>query len=142
MGLNFQAFQKKVITSFDVHAARVALKATYKQRVIDYLATHTDNPTLKKIQNFEQLSSSDMVELQRVLWEELGTREEYNEFTDGKRYSMNVAAFIRVINGIDRKKALEKYATFIKGADLKAEQEQYLRNILDYISVNGDIELE
>lgn len=82
-----------------------------------------------------------MVELQRVLWEELGTREEYNEFTDGKRYSMNVAAFIRVINGIDRKKALEKYATFINGADLNAEQEQYLKNILDYISVNGDMEL-
>lgn len=53
----------------------------------------------------------------------------------------NVAAFIRVINGIDRKKALEKYATFINGADLNAEQEQYLKNILDYISVNGDMEL-
>ena len=128
-------------TSSDANAARVALKATYKQRVIEYLATHTDNPTLKKIQSFEQLSSSDMIELQRVLWEELGTREEYNEFTDGKRYNMNVAAFIRVINGIDRRKALEKYAAFIKGADLNAEQEQYLKNILDYISVNGDIEL-
>ena len=30
---------------------------------------------------------------------------------------------------------------FIKGADLNAEQEQYLKNILDYISVNGDMEL-
>ena len=128
-------------TSSDADAVRVTLKATYKQRVVDYLATHTDNPTLKKIQNFEQLSCSDIVELQRVLWEELGTREEYNEFTNGKRYSMNVAAFIRVINGIDRKKALEKYAAFIKGADLNAEQEQYLKNILDYISVNGDIQL-
>jgi len=37
---------------------------------------------------------------------------------------------------------LEKYATFINGADLNAEQEQYLKNILDYISVNGDMELE
>ncbi|MBQ0023029.1 MAG: helicase, partial [Prevotellaceae bacterium] len=110
-------------------------------RVIDYLANNTGNPTLAKIQNFEQLTTSDINELQRVFWEELGTREEYNEITVGKRYNNNVAAFIRVINGIDRKKALEKYTEFIKGADLSAEQEQYLKNILDYISVNGDIQV-
>ena len=128
-------------TSSDADAARVQLRATYKQRVIEYLANNTGNPTLAKIQNFEQLTTSDINELQRVFWEELGTREEYNEMTLGKRYNNNVAAFIRVINGIDRKKALEKYAEFIKGTDLNSEQEQYLKNILDYISVNGDIQL-
>ena len=128
-------------TSSDADAARVQLRATYKQRVIEYLANNTGNPTLAKIQNFEQLTTSDIDELQRVFWEELGTREEYDEMTLGKRYNNNVAAFIRVINGIDRKKALEKYAEFIKGTDLNSEQEQYLKNILDYISVNGDIQL-
>lgn len=128
-------------TSSDADAARVQLRATYKQRVIEYLANNTGNPTLAKIQNFEQLTTSDINELQRVFWVELGTREEYNEMTLGKRYNNNVAAFIRVINGIDRKKALEKYAEFIKGTDLNSEQEQYLKNILDYISVNGDIQL-
>lgn len=128
-------------TSSDADAARVELKATYKQRVIEYLANNGENAVLKKIQNFEQLSAEDIIELQRIFWEELGTREEYNQMTDGKRYSMNVAAFIRVINGIDRKKALEKYAQFINGADFNADQEQYLKNILDYVSVNGDIQL-
>lgn len=128
-------------TSSDADAARVQLRATYKQRVIEYLANNTGNPTLAKIQNFEQLTTSDIDELQSVFWEELGTREEYDEMTLGKRYNNNVAAFIRVINGIDRKKALEKYAEFIKGTDLNSEQEQYLKNILDYISVNGDIQL-
>lgn len=126
-------------TTADDEAARVALKATYKQRVIEYLACHNDNEALNKIQNFEQLSPADIEELQRIFWEELGTREEYNRITGGKRYNNNVAAFIRVIKGIDRKKALEKYAQFIKGANLTSEQEQYLKNILDYISVNGDI---
>ena len=128
-------------TSYDEEAARVELKATYKQRVIDYLASHNDNETLNKIQNFEQLTSADIEELQRIFWEELGTREEYAEATNGKRYGNNVAAFIRVIQGIDRKKALEKYAHFINGANLTSEQELYLKNILDYISVNGDIQL-
>ena len=87
------------------------------------------------------MTAADIEELQRIFWEELGTRDEYNKTTGGKRYNNNVAAFIRVIMGIDRKKALEKYAYFIKGEDLTSEQEQYLKSILDYISVNGDIQL-
>ena len=127
--------------SADTDAVRVQLRASYKQRVIDYLANNSANPTLLKIQNFEQLNTDDVMELQRIFWEELGTREEYEHETQGKRYNNNVAAFIRVINGIDRRKALEKYAEFIKDTNLSAEQEQYLKNILDYISVNGDIQL-
>ena len=122
-------------------APAVRFQATYQQRVVDYLAEHTDLAVLRKIQNFEQLTNEDIAELQRIFWEELGTREEYNTMTQGKRYNQNVAAFIRVINGIDRQKALQIYAQFIKDSDLTAEQEQYLKNVLDYVSVNGDIQL-
>ena len=51
-----------------------------------------------------------------------------------------MAAFIRVINGIDRKKALAIYQNFIEDHNLTSEQERYLKNILDYVSVNGDIQ--
>ena len=129
-------------TSSNTDGVRVELKATYKQRVIEYLASHNDNEVLNKIQNFEQLTAADINELQRIFWEEIGKREEYDAETIGKRYRVNIAAFIRVINGIDRKKALEKYTELIKGAEFNAEQEQYLKNILDYISINGDIQLK
>lgn len=43
-------------------------------------------------------------------------------------------------NGIDRKKALQIYQQFVDGYNLTSEQEQYLKNILDYVSMNGDIE--
>ena len=75
-----------------------------------------------------------------IFFEELGTRDEYDELTEGHPYRNNVAAFIRVINGIDRKKALQIYQQFIEGYNLTSEQEIYLKNILDYISMNGDIE--
>lgn len=125
-------------TSTDA-AARVTLRATYKQRVIEYLASHSDNDTLRKIQNFEQLTAEDFNELERIFFEELGTRDEYNELAEGHPYKHNVAAFIRVINGIDHKKAIEIYQNFIEGYNLTSEQELYLKNILDYVSVNGDI---
>lgn len=129
------------LTSGGNEAQPIKLQATYEQRVIEYLAEHTDNAVLRKIQNLEQLTASDIEELQRIFWEEIGTREEYDTMTQGKRCHTNVAAFIRTINGIDRTKALQIYAEFIKHENLTSEQEQYLKNILDYVCANGDIEL-
>ena len=125
--------------SSDAVAAPVTLKATYHDRVIDYLAKHTDNEVLRKIQNFEQLTTADVNELQRIFWEELGTRTEFDEATNGKKYNHNVAAFIRVIQGVDRQKALALYTRFIKDGNLTGEQEQYLKEILNYLSENGDL---
>ena len=127
--------------SSDVVAAPVTLKATYHDRVIDYLAKHTDNEVLRKIQNFEQLTTDDVNELQRIFWEELGTRTEFDEATNGKKYNHNVAAFIRVIQGVDRQKALALYTRFIKDGNLTGEQEQYLKEILNYLSENGDLKM-
>ena len=127
--------------SSDAVAAPVTLKATYHDRVIDYLAKHTDNEVLRKIQNFEQLTTADVNELQRIFWEELGTRTEFDEATNGKKYNHNVAAFIRVIQGVDRQKALALYTRFIKDGNLTGEQEQYLKEILNYLSENGDLQM-
>ena len=117
------------------------IQTSYKRRVLNYLDTHQDNATLRKIKNFEQLTYTDILELERIFFEELGTREEYNNLAKGYPCKSNVAAFIRVINGIDRKKALQIYEHFIDGQNLTSEQERYLKNILDYVSVNGDIEI-
>ena len=127
--------------SSDAVAAPVTLKATYHDRVIDYLAKHTDNEVLRKIQSFEQLTTDDINELQRIFWEELGTRTEFDEATNGKKYNHNVAAFIRVIQGVDRQKALALYTRFIKDGNLTGEQEQYLKEILNYLSENGDLQM-
>lgn len=127
--------------SSDAVAAPVTLKATYHDRVIDYLAKHTDNEVLRKIQNFEQLTTDDVNELQRIFWEELGTRTEFDEATNGKKYNHKVAAFIRVIQGVDRQKALALYTRFIKDGNLTGEQEQYLKEILNYLSENGDLQM-
>ena len=78
--------------------------------------------------------------MERIFFAELGTREEFDKLAEGHPYKSNVAAFIRVINGIDRKKAMQIYQNFIEDNNLTSEQELYLKNILDYVSVNGDIE--
>jgi type I restriction enzyme R subunit len=70
---------------------------SYKQRITDYLANHRNIPVIQKIVNLEQLTSTDINELERVLWKELGTKEDYEKYVaKGNRlYGGSVAAFIR-----------------------------------------------
>jgi type I restriction enzyme R subunit len=124
----------------------IITRATYKQRVFEYLEQNTDNPVLQKIYRVEQLSNADIHELERIFWQELGTKEEYvKTYEQQDRYRIwggRIAAFLRSVKGIDRNLAREKYIALIQGEALTPEQEEYLNDILDYVCQNGDITRE
>ncbi len=127
-----------VITD-DGEAVGVLPRVTYKQRVIDFLATHRDLPVLRKINRLEQLTEKDIDELERILWHELGTQEEFSNLTINMPCANNIGAFIRSLVGIDRDVALRKFSTFISGNELNYEQEEFLSTIVNYVCENGDI---
>lgn len=120
--------------------------SSYKRRVLDYLDENTDNPVLQKIYRMEQLRETDIRELERIFWQELGTKEEYTQaYQSQERYRLwggHIAAFLRSVIGIDRNLAREKYIALIQGEPLTPEQEEYLNDILDYVCQNGDITRE
>ena len=120
----------------------VAPKVSYKQRIIDFLATNRHLPVLDKIYNIEQLTPADFVELERILWQELGSKEDYERYTAGLPCGTNVAIFIRSLIGIDRKQALKRFGDYISGNELNAEQEDFLETIVTYVCKNGDITKE
>lgn len=111
---------------------------TYKERVIDYLAENTSNPTIHKIRNLEQIDIKDLRELERVLWEELGTKSEYEKTTDID----NLAAFIRSIVGIEQDAINEKFGEFLSGNTFNSQQQEFVKSIIDYVRENGDIRVE
>ncbi|NLI71731.1 MAG: hypothetical protein GX361_03255, partial [Bacteroidales bacterium] len=113
-------------------------KTSYKQKVLDYLIENSDNPVIKKIKNLEQLNIGDIRQLEKVLWQELGSKKDYEKHIGNRMYG-NVAIFIRSLVGIDREKALQKFSQFINANSLNTMQLEYLKSILDYVSVNGDI---
>ena len=100
------------------------------------------HPVLQKIQNIEQLSSEDIDELERILWQELGTKEDYERYMQREKMTTDtpVAAFIRKIIGVDRQKAIRMFSDFISANDLTAEQEEFINNILNYVCQNGDMD--
>jgi type I restriction enzyme R subunit len=115
---------------------------TYKQKILDFLAANRNLPVLNKIYSMQQLTSDDVRELERILWQELGDRSDYDKFTIGKPCGANVAMFRRSIIGVNRKEAVEKFASFISGAQLNAEQEEFLMTVISYVCENGDITKE
>ena len=114
---------------------------TYKQRVIDYLAKNRDLPVLDKIFKMEKLEVNDIEELERILWEELGTKEEYLRYVEKGNMICgdSVGAFIRAQIGVDRVVAVERFGKFLSGASLNTMQEEYLKTIITYVCENGDI---
>lgn len=64
---------------------------TYREKVLDYLIEHSDNEVIHKIQRLEPITNEDLKALEKILWEELGTKEEYEQTTDID----NLAVFVR-----------------------------------------------
>ncbi len=122
-------------------AGSIITTMTYKQKVLDFLAENRDLPVLRKIQNIEKLSSSDIDELERILWQELGTKEDYERYLRREKMTTDipVAVFIRKVAGLDRQKAIKLFTEFISANTLTAEQEEFINNILNYVCQNGDM---
>ena len=120
----------------------VTPKVSYKQRVMDFLANNRHLPVLDKIYNMEKLEDHDFRELQRILWEELGSKDEYKQYTQGKMCGDNVAVLIRSLIGVDRKVAMQRFGSFISGVELNSEQEEFLMTVISYVCENGDITKE
>ena len=127
-----------VITD-DGETEGITMKVSYKQRIIDFLANNRNLPVLKKIYNIEQLSVEDIEELERILWTELGSKDDYAQYTQNMLFGGNVAAFIRSLIGVDRGEALNKFSEFLSDNALNSEQEDFLNTIVQYVCENGDI---
>jgi len=117
-------------------------RVSYKQSVLEFLANNRQLPVLQKIYNMEQLTEADIAELERILWKELGSKDDYNRYTKGMTCGSNVAIFIRSMVGVDRKNAVRRFSDFISGHELNAEQEDFLMTIIAYVCENGDITKE
>ncbi len=88
------------------------------------------------MRNNKKLTAVEFSELERILWEELGTRKEYE-----REYGETpVGRLVRKIVGIDREAVNEAFGEFLRDERLNLNQMRFLRLIMDYISVNGNIE--
>ena len=77
-----------------------------------------------------------MKELERILWNELGSKEDYRkEYGDTP-----VGRLVRKIVGVDREAVNEAFSEFLSEEKLNINQIRFVRLMVDYIAANGNIE--
>ena len=107
----------------------------YRERVKSYLREHEDKTAVYKLRHNKQLTTLDLSELERILWQELGSREEYVN-TYGEK---PVGMLVREIVGMDQQAVNEAFSEFISDARLNSKQIDFVKMIVDYIVKNGNI---
>lgn len=75
-----------------------------------------------------------MEELEKILWNELGTQAEYEQTTN----IGNVAAFVRSLIGLSQEAVNEKFGEYLSGNTLNYQQQEFISTIINYVRENGD----
>ena len=97
-----------------------------------------NNDVIKRLKNNLPLSLNDIKYLEKILWDELGTKEEYTE-TYGK---IPLLKMISKIIGMDRNAVEKEFSEFLSDENLNSNQINFVRHIVDYIAQNGSIDKE
>jgi len=143
LGTDNKTFVINIHDTVDVLSGGTAAipRMTYKQRILDFLAQNRNLPVLQKIFNLEKLSGTEIIELEHICWQKLGTKDEYERYLEKGHllYGDSVAVFIRSMIGVDRIVALQKFSQFIDANSLNSMQEEYIKTIISYVCENGDI---
>ncbi len=103
--------------------------------MIDYLAENATSPVVEKIRNLEPIAAGDMRELERILWEVLGTKAQY----EAEKYKGTLVGFVRSLVDIDEDAVQEKFGEFLSGGTLNQDQQEFVRAIIDYLRENGEV---
>ena len=105
----------------------------YRKKVDKYVREHQDHIAIYKLKNNKPLTRQDFGELEKVLWGELGTKEDYfKEFSDTP-----LTVLVRQIVGLDQMAANDAFSMFLSNQNLDSLQSRFVKTIVDYIVKNG-----
>lgn len=127
-------FQDSTIVKEGGSSPRPQFK-NYKQRVIDYLCENSWKGAIYKVKNLIQLNNDDIKELEHILCDELGTKEDY----DGISNKMSFGVFVRSIVGIDKEKIMSLMSKYQSQYNFNSRQQEFIHQIVDFVLENGDI---
>ena len=105
--------------------------ANYKAKAEHYVRQHQDNIVIAKLKSNQPLTQTDIESLEKILWSEVGTKEDYE-----KEYGEKpLGAFVRSIVGLDMNAAKEAFSKF--SSILDSRQMYFVNQIIEYIVQNG-----
>lgn len=123
------------ILSIDWHESELEnddLK-NYKAKAEFYVRQHQDEAVIAKLKSNVPLNSDDVAALEKILWSEVGTKEDYETEIGSKP----LGEFVREIVGLDMKAAKEAFSVYLNDASLNSRQIYFVNQIVEYIVRNG-----
>ncbi len=111
---------------------------SYRKKLEKFLTSNLENSIIWKIRHNIRLTELEKENLQKILFEELGSNKEYAEaFGD-----TNVIKAVRNIVGLDKSVASDIFYKYINENRLNMKQIQFVKLLVDYVVKNGTIDME
>lgn len=105
----------------------------YKAKAEFYIRQHIDDEVIAKLKNNIPMTADDIKELEKILWNDLGSKEDY-ETACGKK---PLGEFVREIVGLDMNAAKAAFSKYLNDVNLDSRQIYFVNQIVEYIVQNG-----
>ena len=105
----------------------------YKAKAEFYVRQHQENPVIVKLKSNIPLNTDDVKALEEILWNEVGTKADY-EAEFGQK---PLGEFVREIVGLDMNAAKTAFAKYLDDVNLDSRQIYFVNQIVEYIVHNG-----
>lgn len=105
----------------------------YRAKAEFYVREHQDSPAIAKLKSNLPLTQQDVVELESILWSQVGTQTDY-EAEYGEK---PLGEFVREVVGMDMKAAKEAFSVYLNDVNLDDRQIYFVNQIVEYIVQNG-----
>ena len=107
--------------------------ANYRAKAEHYIRQHQDNIVIAKLRTNEPLTHLDVESLEKILWSEVGSKEDYE-----KEYGKKpLGELVRSVVGMDMNAAKEAFSEFLNDTNLDSRQIYFVNQIVEYIIHNG-----
>ena len=109
---------------------------SYQEKVESYFLSHQNHPTIQKLINNYPIDESDYKALEYIFTHELGSKDDYEKRFKGKEFGLVVRDIVKM-----RPEAAEKaFSDLINSKSMNINQINYLKQVINYIAVNGYME--
>ena len=105
----------------------------YKAKAEFYVRQHMNDAVIAKLKGNVPLTVEDVQALEKALWGEVGTKQDY-ETAFGQK---PLGEFVREIVGLDMNAAKEAFAQYLNDTTLDSRQIYFVNQIVEYIVHNG-----
>ncbi len=105
----------------------------YKAKAEFYIRQHQDHLVIAKLKTNQPLTGTDVQTLETLLWQEIGTKQDYEKEIGSKP----LGEFVREIVGLDMNAAKEAFSEYLENRSFDSRQIYFVNQIVEYIVQNG-----